>query len=267
MPKVQSNFRCTECGWTTLKWVGRCGECQQWGTVVEAGTTTGILHAVKAVRITDARLARPITEIDTESVAHWPSGIAEFDRVLGGGIVPGAAILLSGEPGVGKSTLLLEVASRAARGGMRVLYVSAEESVSQVRLRAERTGALQPTLYLAAETDLATILGQIDAGRPAARHRRLGADRVELAHRRARRRPGPGARGRIHPHPRLQRPQPARAARRPRHQRRHDRRARGCSSTSWMSCCSSRATGRPRCASCARTRTASDRRMRSAASR
>jgi len=79
---------------------------------------------------------------------------------------PGAAILLSGEPGVGKSTLLLEVASRAAASGQRVLYVSAEESVSQVRLRAERTNALQPSLFLAAETDLATILGQIDEVQP-----------------------------------------------------------------------------------------------------
>src|SRR5690606_451365 len=94
------------------------------------------------------------------------SGIAEFDRVLGGGIVPGAAILLSGEPGVGKSTLLLEVAARAARGGRRVLYASAEESQAQVRLRAERTGALHDELYLASETDLATILGHIDEVRP-----------------------------------------------------------------------------------------------------
>ena len=86
--------------------------------------------------------------------------------MLGGGLVPGAAILLSGEPGVGKSTLLLEVAARAARRGTRVLYVSAEESAGQVRLRAERTGALEDELYLAAETDLATILGQIDAVRP-----------------------------------------------------------------------------------------------------
>jgi len=86
--------------------------------------------------------------------------------VLGGGIVPGSVILLSGEPGVGKSTLLLEVASKAAAAKSRVLYVSAEESVSQVRLRAERTGALQPELYIAAETDLATILGQIDAVKP-----------------------------------------------------------------------------------------------------
>jgi DNA repair protein RadA/Sms len=162
MPKVQSNFRCTECGWTTLKWAGRCGECQAWGTVVDVAESTGITRSVKAIAVSDARLAKPITEIQSDSVAHWPSGINEFDRVLGGGIVPGATILLSGEPGVGKSTLLLEVASRAAAGGMRVLYVTAEESVSQVRLRAQRTGALQPTLFLAAEIDLATILGQID---------------------------------------------------------------------------------------------------------
>jgi DNA repair protein RadA/Sms len=112
--------------------------------------------------VSASRAAKPITEIGSDDVTHWPSGIAEFDRVLGGGIVPGAAILLSGEPGVGKSTLLLEVASRAAAKGMRVLYVSAEESVNQVRMRAARTGALQPTLYLAAEVDLAVILGQIE---------------------------------------------------------------------------------------------------------
>ena len=166
MARPTPNFHCTECGWTSIKWVGRCGECQTWGTVIDRSDNAGTGRALKAVTISDARTARPITEIGAESVAHWPSGISEFDRVLGGGIVPGAAILLSGEPGVGKSTLLLEVASRAAATGQRVLYVSAEESVSQVRLRAERTGALQPTLYLAAETDLATILGQIDHVQP-----------------------------------------------------------------------------------------------------
>ena len=166
MARPTPNFHCTECGWTSIKWVGRCGECQTWGTVIDRSDSAGTGRALKAVTINDARAARPITEIGAESVAHWPSGISEFDRVLGGGIVPGAAILLSGEPGVGKSTLLLEVASRAAATGQRVLYVSAEESVSQVRLRAERTGALQPTLYLAAETDLATILAQIDHVQP-----------------------------------------------------------------------------------------------------
>ena len=165
MARVTNTFRCTECGWTSAKWVGQCGECQQWNTMLDV-TDGAPTPKVTASRIGAGRTAQPITEITTDSVAHWPSGIDEFDRVLGGGIVPGAAILLSGEPGVGKSTLLLEVASRAAATGQRVLYVSAEESVNQVRLRAERTHALQPSLYLAAETDLATILGQIDAVQP-----------------------------------------------------------------------------------------------------
>jgi len=166
MAKTASNYRCTECGWTTLKWVGRCGECQAWGTVVDNAENAAASRSVSPVRVSSARAAKPITEISVDEVTHWPSGIGEFDRVLGGGIVPGAAILLSGEPGVGKSTLLLEVASRAAATGMRVLYVSAEESVSQVRMRAQRTGALEPLLYLAAEVDLAVILGQIDEVKP-----------------------------------------------------------------------------------------------------
>jgi DNA repair protein RadA/Sms len=163
--KLQSNFRCTECGWSTLKWAGRCAECQAWGTIVDVAETVSS-RSVRPITISESRAAKSITTISADEVAHWPSGIAEFDRVLGGGIVPGATILLSGEPGVGKSTLLLEVASKAAANGMRVLYVTAEESVSQVRLRAQRTNALQPLLFLAAEVDLATILGQIDQVKP-----------------------------------------------------------------------------------------------------
>jgi DNA repair protein RadA/Sms len=164
MARIQSTFRCTECGWTTPKWAGRCAECQAWNTVVDV--TEAPSRALRPVAVRESRTARPITMVESESSAHWPSGIAEFDRVLGGGIVPGATILLSGEPGVGKSTLLLEVASRAAATGVRVLYVTAEESASQVRLRAQRTGALHDELYLAAETDLATILGHIDQVEP-----------------------------------------------------------------------------------------------------
>src|SRR5215217_8459518 len=129
-------FACRECGWTSAKWVGRCGECQVWDSMVEQGAPT---LKTTAVSVSASRAARPITDIGTEPAAHRPTGIPEFDRVLGGGLVPGAAILLSGEPGVGKSTLLLEVAARIAERGERVLYVSAEESASQVRLRAERT--------------------------------------------------------------------------------------------------------------------------------
>jgi DNA repair protein RadA/Sms len=159
-------YTCTECGWTTLKWAGRCGECQQWGTVVEAAQQTGVLRGFAAVAPVADRAARPITQFTTTESPRRPSGVGEFDRVLGGGIVPGAAILLSGEPGVGKSTLLLEVAAQSARDGHRVLYVSAEESTAQVRLRAERTGALHDELYLASETDLATLIGQVDAVAP-----------------------------------------------------------------------------------------------------
>lgn len=161
-----ADFVCTECGWTTLKWVGRCGECQQWGSVVEKAAQTGIVRRVAPMIPTGDRVARPITQITTEETPRRTSGVGEFDRVLGGGIVPGAAILLSGEPGVGKSTLLLEVAAASAREGRRVLYASAEESQSQVRLRAERTGALHDELYLASETDLAVILGHIDEVKP-----------------------------------------------------------------------------------------------------
>jgi DNA repair protein RadA/Sms len=159
-------YRCTECGWTTVRWVGRCAECQQWGTVVEAAEQTGIVRSVAAVAPSAARAARPITDVTTTDAPRRTTGVAEFDRVLGGGIVPGAAILLSGEPGIGKSTLLLEVAAQSARSGRRVLYASGEESTAQVRLRAERTGALHDELYLASETDLATILGHIDEVRP-----------------------------------------------------------------------------------------------------
>ncbi len=160
MAKTATSFRCADCGWTTIKWVGRCGGCQTWGSVADVTEQNGT-RRVKPATISPLRAARPITSITAETAAHWPSGIGEFDRVLGGGIVPGATILFSGEPGVGKSTLLLDVASKASSNGLRVLYISAEESASQVRLRAERTGALQPTLFIAAETDLATVLGQI----------------------------------------------------------------------------------------------------------
>ncbi len=163
MAKQKTEFKCSECGWTTVKWAGRCGECQAWGTLDE---TSGTTKEVRALKLNESQAARPITEIETGENQSQPTMVGEFDRVLGGGLVPGAAILLSGEPGVGKSTLLLEVASRLAKQGKKVLYVSAEESASQVKLRAQRTNALSDNLYLAAETDLATVLGQVEAIKP-----------------------------------------------------------------------------------------------------
>ncbi|WP_298454684.1 DNA repair protein RadA [uncultured Cellulomonas sp.] len=158
-------LRCAECGWTTAKWVGRCGECQAWGTVVDDAGAGGA--APRTVTTSPVRTpARPIGEIDVELSRARPTGVAELDRVLGGGLVPGAVVLLAGEPGVGKSTLLLDVAARAARGGRRVLYVTGEESAGQVRLRAERIHALDPGLLLAAETDLGTVLGHVDQVAP-----------------------------------------------------------------------------------------------------
>jgi DNA repair protein RadA/Sms len=169
-------YRCTECGWTTAKWVGRCGECQSWGTVAEDGPAAAGPRTVAVTPVRSA--ARPIAEIDVDSARATPTGVAELDRVLGGGLVPGAVVLLAGEPGVGKSTLLLEVASKYAEhvgaaeaagtpAGRTVLYVTGEESAGQVRLRAERVGALARTLLLAAETDLGTVLGHVEATDPA----------------------------------------------------------------------------------------------------
>jgi DNA repair protein RadA/Sms len=170
MANPKSTFVCTECGWSTPKWVGRCGECQAWDSMQEGagggGRGLGVAKQVRALKLVESSAAKPITDVSTERVAAWSTQVGEFDRVLGGGLVPGAVVLLSGEPGVGKSTLLLEVAANTAKSGKRVLYVTGEESVGQVRLRAERTGALTDNLYLAAETDLSTVLGQIDAVSP-----------------------------------------------------------------------------------------------------
>src|SRR4249919_1299040 len=131
-------LRCSECGCETAKWVGRCGECQAWGTVVER---TAPKSRVQAGPVTQKAL--PIGEIPIEDSHARTSGVPELDRVLGGGLVPGAAILLAGEPGVGKSTLLLEVAAQTAALGARVLYVTGEESAAQVRMRADRTGGIE----------------------------------------------------------------------------------------------------------------------------
>ncbi|MGA8246639.1 MAG: DNA repair protein RadA [Nocardioides sp.] len=154
-------YRCSECGWTSGRWVGRCGECQAWGSVAEAAAPR---TRAEAGPVTGA--AVPIAQVSVEASVFRSSGVPELDRVLGGGLVPGAAILLAGEPGVGKSTLLLEVAAQTARYQRRTLYVTGEESASQVRLRADRTQGVHDELYLAAETDLGAILTHVEQVRP-----------------------------------------------------------------------------------------------------
>ena len=168
--KTRTTYRCTECGWTTGKWVGKCGAtaCGAWGSVAEvaaeATTSVGLKSTMKASTVTKS--AQRVGDIRADRTKHSPTGIGELDRVLGGGFVKGGVILLAGEPGVGKSTLLLEVADKAAKTGRTVLYVSGEETAEQIKLRADRVGANSENLYIAAETDLSVILGHIDEVQP-----------------------------------------------------------------------------------------------------
>ena len=161
-------YECDVCGHRPPKWLGRCPDCGEWGSIIDS---TGGASLPAALRTVSARTplepARPIATISVEPARAKPTGVPELDRVLGGGIVPGAVVLLAGEPGVGKSTLLLDVAQQwAVAGDSPSLVISGEESTSQVRLRAERLGALHERLYLAAETDLEAVLGHIDAVKP-----------------------------------------------------------------------------------------------------
>jgi len=164
-----AGYRCTECGWQAAKWTGRCGECQAWGTVEEAASARPARAGIRAVSYRTAAPvstpARPIGQVDATDARARPTGLDELDRVLGGGLVPGAVLLLAGEPGVGKSTLLLEAGALVAEAGP-VLYVTGEESAAQVRSRADRIGAVSDRLFLAAETDLDVVLGHIDEVEP-----------------------------------------------------------------------------------------------------
>jgi DNA repair protein RadA/Sms len=162
-------YECSECGWRPLKWVGRCGECQAWGSVAEVAPLAAVLPAAPRVPLqagTPRAAAVPIARVDATAARARPTGMSELDRVLGGGLVPGAVVLLAGEPGIGKSTLLLEAGALAAKAG-RVLYVTGEESAAQVRQRADRVGALSDTLFLAAETDFAGLLAHVETVDPA----------------------------------------------------------------------------------------------------
>jgi DNA repair protein RadA/Sms len=162
---ARGGYRCAECGHLAAQWVGRCPSCQAWGSLEQAAPVAAAPTRTRVAAGAPTAPARRIADVALDSARSRPTGVSELDRVLGGGLIPGSVVLLAGEPGVGKSTLLLEVAAKAAATG-RVLYVTGEESAGQVRLRAERTGAVHDELYLAAESDLGAIVGHIDELHP-----------------------------------------------------------------------------------------------------
>ena len=182
--KVRPVHTCSECGFVSPKWLGRCPECGSWGTLQEtaaAQSSTAAQAAMSGRRptgLTPTSPAVPITKVGASATKAINTGIGELDRVLGRGIVPGSVVLMAGEPGVGKSTLLLEVASRWAQLGRTALYATAEESAGQVRARAERTGALHETLYLAAESNLDVVFGHVEQLKPSL----LIVDSVQTMH-------------------------------------------------------------------------------------
>jgi len=168
MKKQETIFACQNCGHQSRKWLGKCPECGEWNSLVEeraqptrkAGSRSGFkLRDVAAV---------PFPEIEPQDDARTSSGITEFDRVLGGGIVPGTLVLIAGDPGIGKSTLLLQVADQLSAANTLVLYVSGEESERQIKLRGERLGVTASNVYLLPETNLENMFHEIDRLTPGA---------------------------------------------------------------------------------------------------
>jgi DNA repair protein RadA/Sms len=156
---------CAECGESVVRWVGRCPACQAWGTIAEDPVAVASASRITAGPIRAQALS--IGDISIDNVQACPTGVPELDRVLGGGLIPGAVVLLAGEPGVGKSTLLLDVAAKAAATSLGpALLITGEESAAQIRLRAQRIGALHPQLFVAAENDLPALLSHLDAVSP-----------------------------------------------------------------------------------------------------
>ncbi len=162
MKAPKAIFVCRECGCTVSNWVGKCPDCGQWNTMEEEQVMPEQPSARKTVRETS--VSRLFEVVSGEDI-RTETGMGELDRVLGGGLVSGSVVLLSGEPGIGKSTLLLQISSVLARK-RRVLYISGEESDKQIKLRADRLGVIEGEVYLASETDLDAILAAIDRVSP-----------------------------------------------------------------------------------------------------
>ena len=162
----KSIFFCQNCGHEEAKWLGQCPACKEWNTFVEeridSGITKGTTVAARAVH--EAKVV-PLTEVTADDDTRSETGIKELDRVLGGGIVPGSLVLVGGDPGIGKSTLLLQVCQRMAQM-KKILYISGEESQAQIKLRANRMGTFSESLFLLCETNLGIIRSVIEKERP-----------------------------------------------------------------------------------------------------
>lgn len=159
MAKKQILFECQACGHQSAKWLGKCPNCGAWDEYIElSDKQIEVLKEINSKPTSNTQSnAIPITEVSFEQIERYSSGDTELDLVLGGGIVQGSLTLIGGSPGVGKSTLLLKIAGNLAREGKKVLYVSGEESSSQIKLRANRVDSNYPNLYLLSEIRLDTI--------------------------------------------------------------------------------------------------------------
>ncbi|MFN8059631.1 MAG: DNA repair protein RadA [Vicinamibacterales bacterium] len=167
MKAPKAAFVCQECGSSQQKWVGRCPDCGAWNSMVEERPTpSGAAGPARYALAASGQPARRLSEVDIVAAERVSSGVSEFDRVLGGGIVPGSLVLLGGEPGIGKSTLVLQAAAHFATRGGPVLYCSGEESEPQVKARAERLGIGDVPLFLLAETCMERILDEVARIRP-----------------------------------------------------------------------------------------------------
>lgn len=168
MSKLKTVYTCQECGAQSPKWVGKCNSCGNWNTYVEEirekSTSAPDARAFSGIASKRAPDAQRLSEVATDLTERWPCADAELNRVLGGGIVPGALVLLGGEPGIGKSTLLLQLALQLQNH--RILYVSGEESEAQIKLRASRLGLPQEHCYVLTETETTAIFRQVEALRP-----------------------------------------------------------------------------------------------------
>jgi len=165
MAKAKSVYSCTECGGQVLKWQGQCPHCQAWNTLVETINETASAGANRYGRVVEAGKSQRLSEIEAHEESRIPSGIEEFDRVLGGGLVPGGVVLLGGEPGIGKSTLLLQALAAIGRS-RKALYVSGEESPQQIALRAKRLGVDAGGVIICPDTDLGRIEAVVKAEKP-----------------------------------------------------------------------------------------------------